>query len=328
MKKTFILFTILLISLSCKTKLEKRDFILQGEVFGTTYRITYLDATENYQLSIDSLFLDFNKSLSTYIPNSDISQINHGDSTIIVDDFFVEVFEKSKNIHAKTDGFFDPTVGKLVNAYGFGPEKQIKILSDSTINQLLKTIGFEKVLLKDRKIIKNDSEIYLDFNAIAKGFGIDVVARFFDSKNINSYLIEIGGEIRTKGLKHEQKPWVIQIVNPLNPQDVDSFNILKLTNVSMATSGNYRKFKINEDGKKYVHTINPKTGLAIENNLLSASVFTKTDCADADAYATAFMAMGFEKVLKFLEKNTDIQVILYYLDENQKMQVFDSFSKN
>jgi thiamine biosynthesis lipoprotein len=328
LKKICFFITFLLIFTCCKSEIEKKDYVLQGEVFGTTYNITYLNATNNFQTSIDSLFLVFNQSLSTYISTSDITKINNGDSTILVDDYFVEVFEKSKIIHQETDGFFDPTVGNLVNAYGFGPEKEKLNPSDSLINELMKTVGFEKVSLKNRKIFKKQSTIYLDFNSIAKGFAIDVVARFFDSKKIDSYLIEIGGEIRTKGFKKDDKPWAIQIVNPSDTEDSNGFIIVKLSNISMATSGNYRKFRVTDDGKKFVHTINPKTGLASESNLLSASVFTKTDCADADAYATAFMAMGFEKSKIFLEKNTDIKVILIYIDEFKKIQVFDTYSMN
>jgi thiamine biosynthesis lipoprotein len=327
-KITIIIILFLAIFSGCNSKVEKQDFVLQGEVFGTTYRITYLNASKNHQKSLDSLFLAFNQSLSTYIPTSDISKINDGDTTIVVDDFFVEVFQKSKRIHKETDGFFDPTVGNLVNAYGFGPEKSQVILSDSIVNQLMTTVGFEKISLQNRKIIKENPAVYLDFNSIAKGFAIDIVARFFDSKKMDNYLIEIGGEIRTKGTKKDNKPWVIQIVNPSNAQDDNGFTILKLADISMATSGNYRKFKITNDGKKYVHTINPKTGLATESNLLSASVFVKSDCADADAYATAFMAMGFDKAKLFLEKNTHVKGILIYSDKAKNVQVFDTFNKN
>lgn len=327
-KFTSSLIILLSIFLSCNDDLQKKDFVLQGEVFGTTYKITYLNASKDYQKSLDSLFYDFNQSLSTYIPTSDISKINDGNTAVEVDNYFVEVFEKSKKIHQQTDGFFDPTVGNLVNAYGFGPEKGKLNPSDSLISELMKTVGFEKVSLKNKKIYKETPNIYLDFNSIAKGFAIDIVARFFDSKNIDSYLIEIGGEIRAKGFKNDQKPWAVQIVNPSNTDDENGFTILKLSNISMATSGNYRKFRITNDGKKFVHTINPKTGMASESNLLSASVFTKTDCADADAYATAFMAMGFEKSKQFLEKNLDIKAILIYTDTFNNIQVFDNFTEN
>ena len=323
--KKIVFFIFFLCLNSCNSEIERKDYYLQGVVFGTTYSITYLNATKNYQQSIDSLFLEINKSMSTYIPTSDISKINNGNTSIVVDQYFKEVFEKSKKIHQETKGFFDPTIGNLVNAYGFGPEKRKIIPSDSIINELMKDVGFEKVSLINGKIEKDNPTVYLDFNSIAKGYAVDVVARFFDSKNIENYLIEIGGEITARGLKPENKPWVIKIVDPLNSVSEDGFRNIELTNVSMATSGNYRKFRIADDGKKYVHIINPKTGLATESNLLSSSVFTKTDCADADAYATAFMAMDFEKAKKFLEENDHIKVIFIYLDENQETQVYDTF---
>lgn len=323
--KKIVFFIFFLSLISCNSEIERKEYNLQGVVFGTTYSITYLNATKNYQQSLDSLFLEINKSMSTYIPTSDITKINNGNTSIVVDQYFKEVFEKSKKIYQETQGFFDPTVGNLVNAYGFGPEKGKIIPSDSIINELMKDVGFEKVSLINGKIKKDNPTVYLDFNSIAKGYAVDVVARFFDSKKIENYLVEIGGEIIAKGSKPENKSWIIKIVDPINSTSEDGFRIIELTDVSMATSGNYRKFRIADDGKKYVHTINPKTGLATESNLLSASVFTKTDCADADAYATAFMVMGFEKAKKFLEENTHIKVIFIYLDENQETQVYDTF---
>lgn len=323
--KKIVFFIFFLSLVSCNSEIERKEYNLQGVVFGTTYSITYLNATKNYQQSLDSLFLEINKSMSTYIPTSDITKINNGNTSIVVDQYFKEVFEKSKKIYQETQGFFDPTVGNLVNAYGFGPEKGKIIPSDSIINELMKDVGFEKVSLINGKIKKDNPTVYLDFNSIAKGYAVDVVARFFDSKKIENYLVEIGGEITAKGSKPENKSWIIKIVDPINSTSEDGFRIIELTDVSMATSGNYRKFRIADDGKKYVHTINPKTGLATESNLLSASVFTKTDCADADAYATAFMVMGFEKAKKFLEENTHIKVIFIYLDENQETQVYDTF---
>lgn len=323
--KKIVFFIFFLSLISCNSEIERKEYNLQGVVFGTTYSITYLNATKNYQQSLDSLFFEINKSMSTYIPTSDITKINNGNTSIVVDQYFKEVFEKSKKIYQETQGFFDPTVGNLVNAYGFGPEKGKIFPSDSIINQLMKDVGFEKVSLINGKIKKDNPTVYLDFNSIAKGYAVDVVARFFDSKKIQNYLVEIGGEITAKGSKPENKSWIIKIVDPVNSASEDGFRIIELTDVSMATSGNYRKFRIADDGKKYVHTINPKTGLATESNLLSASVFTKTDCADADAYATAFMVMGFEKAKKFLEENTHIKVIFIYLNENQETQVYDTF---
>jgi len=258
------------------------------------------------------LFFLMNKSTSTYISTSDISKINSGDSTVIVDEIFAEVFEKSKRIYKETDGFFDPTVGNLVNAYGFGPKNEKQNLTDDEIKEHMQFVGLDRVSLKNGKVLKEDPNVYLDFNSIAKGFAIDVIARFFDGKKIENYLIEIGGEIRAKGFKKNNKPWLIRVVNPVKSIDNEGFKTINLSNKSMATSGNYRKFRVSSEGKKYVHTINPKTGYATESNLLSASVIANKDCADVDAYATAFMAMGLEKTKEFLIKNPSIKVILLF----------------
>ena len=327
--KLKIIVTFLIISsflIACKKEIQNRDYTLQGLVFGTTYKITYLNSATNYQDSLDSLFLLINSATSTYISTSDISKINNGDTTIVVDAIFSEVFEKSKRIYKETDGFFDPTVGNLVNAYGFGPEKERNDLTEEEIKAQMLFVGLEKISISKGKVVKEDPKIYLDFNAIAKGFGIDLVARFFDEKKIENYLIEIGGEIRAKGTKKNQKPWLIRVVDPSSAEENGGFKNINLSNKSMATSGNYRKFRIADDGKKYVHTINPKTGFATESNLLSASVIASTDCADVDAYATAFMAMGLEKTKEFLKKHPEIEVILLFSNTEGRVEEYATYT--
>jgi thiamine biosynthesis lipoprotein len=166
----------------------------------------------------------------------------------------------------------------------------------------------------------------LDFNSIAKGFGIDVVARFLTSKKITNFLVEIGGEIRAKGTKNNKIPWLIKLVDPLNEGVIRKYKNINLSNKSMATSGNYRKFRITENGQKYVHTVNPITGEAKESNLLSASVIANVDCADVDAYATAFMAMGLEKSKIFLQEHPSIDGILLFVDENGYLNEYSTIS--
>ena len=328
LKNKLILITVLLAFFSCSNAEIIKDFTLKGRVFGTTYKIVYLDASKNYQTSLDSLFFLMNKSLSTYIPSSDISRINKGDSTVIVDDLFLEVFTKSKRIYTETNGFFDPTVGNLVNAWGFGPKKERLNLSEDQVAQQMQYVGLDKVTIVNGKIKKQDAQIYLDFNSIAKGFGIDVVARFLDSKNISNYLVEIGGEIRAKGVKKENHPWVIKLVNPIKKDSIKGYRKINLSNKSMATSGNYRKFRVTKDGQKYVHTVNPKTGYAIESNLLSASVIADLDCADTDAYATAFMAMGLENAKEFLEIHKNIGAILLFINKNGDLEEYRTSGYN
>ena len=327
LKKFITFLTLLLLFVSCAEYDKTSDFKLKGHVFGTTYKIVYLNASQNYQKSIDSLFYLMNKSLSTYIPTSDISRINNGDSTVIVDDLFLEVFYKSKKIYKETNGYFDPTVGNLVNAWGFGPNIGTRNLTNEEVNNQMQFVGLNKVEVVNRKVEKDNSNIYLDFNAIAKGFGIDVIARFLNSKKITNYLIEIGGEIRAKGTKENNIPWVIKLVDPINNEDIKGYKKLNLSNKSMATSGNYRKFRISADGQKFVHTINPKTGYAKESNLLSASVIASLDCADVDAYATAFMAMGLKEVKSFLLTHKDIDAVLLFVDENGDLNEYNTFIK-
>lgn len=325
-EKVFILYAVLILFLGCNKSDKNKDFNLRGSVFGTTYSITYLNATDNYEKSLDSLFSLINKSVSTYSTSSDIYKINVGERNIVIDEIFTEVFKKSKKIYKETDGYFDPTVGNLVNAYGFGPGEENNKLTEADIATQMRFVGFDKVVLENGTIIKEHPRVYLDFNSIAKGFAVDVVARFLNDKKINNYLVEIGGEIRAKGTKENDKPWVIKLLNPASSDDTDGFKVIDLSNKSMATSGNYRKFKIDEDGKKYVHTINPKTGLATESNLLSASVIGSIDCADADAYATAFMAMGLEKTKIFLENHSELEVILLFLSSDGIIKEYTTYT--
>ena len=326
LKNIAVLITVLTILSACKSEEKEANFTLKGHVFGITYKITYLNAVKDYQNSLDSLFLLINKSTSTYISTSDISKINNGDTTVIVDEIFSEVFKKSKRIYKETNGYFDPTVGNLVNAYGFGPKNEKKNLTEDEIKEHMLFVGLDKISIEKGKVVKVDPKVYVDFNSIAKGFAIDVVARFFDDKKIENYLIEIGGEIRAKGAKKEGFPWLIKLVDPVKSEDNSGYKTINLSNKSMATSGNYRKFRVSDEGKKYVHTINPKTGYATESNLLSASVIANKDCADVDAYATAFMAMGLEKTKEFLKIHPDIEVILLFSSDEGSIQEYTTYT--
>jgi thiamine biosynthesis lipoprotein len=316
MKKAFFifLFSSLFTLTSCKNEINT-PIKLQGFVFGTSYNIIYYDVGISFEEEIIQLFEDINNSISTYIPTSDISRINSGDSGVIVDAYFKEVFSKSERIFKETNGYFDPTVGNLVNAWGFGPEKPLNNLDSSRVKDLMKFVGFDKVKIENNQVNKKYSETYFDFNSIGKGYGLDIIARFLESKKIKNYLIEIGGEVRVKGTKPEGKIWTVQLENPNTDGTRSAYTYLQLTNSSMASSGNYRKFRMAPTGEKYVHTINPKTGFALESNLLAATVIAELDCADVDAYATAFMAMGLEKTVKFLEDKPHLKVVLIYVNE-------------
>jgi thiamine biosynthesis lipoprotein len=237
--------------------------------------------------------------MSTYIKNSDISKINRGDDQVVVDHHFKTVFNSAKAVFTATQGFFDPTVGSLVNAYGFGPEEGLATLTASDRDRLLALTGFEKVTLhQEGRIDKSNPNIYLDFNAIGKGYAVDVLSSLMENQfGYTNTLVEIGGELQAKG-KHilKNSSWTVAIDAP--DEDAAERNLLRtltLQNQALATSGNYRKFRIDEKGNKYVHTINPFDGTAQPSKVLSASVIA-SDCMTADAYATALISMPISKI--------------------------------
>ncbi len=295
-----------------------------GNALGTTYSIIYLaDEALDLQQEIDSVFQVVNRSMSTYIPDSDISKINRGDSTVVVDAMFREVFLLSKRVYETSDGYFDPTVGVLVNAWGFGPGEQIAL--DSTkVDSLLQYVGFDKVQLTvEGTIRKRSPELFFDFNAIAKGYAIDRLGKLLEANAIDNYLVEVGGEVLSKGENTiSEKQWTVGIDDPEAENGRQLKRIIRLKDKALASSGNYRKFRVDPDtGEKYVHTINPKTGYTKNSKVLAASVIAD-DCATADAYATAFMAMDLEDSKAVLAKTSGLYAYIIYLDEEGSTQEF------
>lgn len=320
------------IFISCNEK-RSEPVYMQGDAFGTTYNIQfYSDRDIDFKKGLDSVIAAVNHSVSTYIPDSDISKINQGDSTVVVDSIFMEVFEISKEVNARTEGYFDPTIGVLRNAYGFGDVKPLKNIDSAALDSLMKFVGFQKVKInEDGTVRKVYPEIYFDFNAVAKGFGIDCLGRYLESNGVRDYLIELGGEILAKG-KNLQKnqPWVVGIEAVDSKLEDRSFEAtVELINVGMASSGNYRKFRIDSlTGKKFVHTLNPLTGSAEMSDVTSATVIAPT-CGLADAYATSFMALGLEKSKNLLKNLPDIEAYLTFNDSLNNHQIFitDGFKK-
>lgn len=297
---------------------------IEGNAQGTTYHITYFDIqNRNLQPEIVQLLKDFDLSVSTYITNSIISRINSNEQNVVVDKYFIDCFNKAKEVWKNTDGAFDPTVYPLVNAYGFGPGKKQKI-EKTKIDSMLKFVGFQLIKLKKNKIIKKDPRVALDFNAFAQGYSVDVVSEFLNSKGINSYIVEIGGEVYAKGRKSNGTNWTVGIEKPIDNQDSQNplKAIAKLENIAIATSGNYRRFVI-EDGIKYAHHINPKTGYPTKNTLLSASIFAK-ECISSDANATGVLVLGLEKAKVFLSKHSELQAYLIYSDEKGNYKVYET----
>ncbi len=314
-------FTLLI---SCNQESNK-ILRIAGKAQGTTYHISYLSSdNSNYKPGIDSLLKEIDLSLSTYVPVSIISRINKNDSNVFADKYFTEVFNKSIEISERTGGLFDVTVGPVINAWGFGFTKKADVDS-AMIDSLLDYVGYKMVRLEGNKVVKLKSQIILDFNAIAQGYSVDILASYLENKGITNYLVELGGEAKAKGKKNNNEYWKVGIDQP-NEMSTDERPlqaVINLRDKALATSGNYRKFYI-ENGKKYAHIIDPRTGYPAKHNLLSASVIA-SDCMTADAYATAFMVMGMEGSRQFLSENKNLALEVYFIyDENSIWKTYTS----
>jgi len=322
MKFLGLAFGFVLFLAGCQSK-KSEYFRISGFAQGTTYSITYENSeNEDYSSAIDSILKAFDRSLSIYDSTSIISRVNNDYQNVEVDDWFVDVFNKSAEVNAVSEGAFDITVGPVVKAWGFANGPVAK--HDSAhIDSLLQFVGMDKVKLEGRKVVKQFPGVKIDVNAIAQGFSVDVVCDFFENKGIKNYLVEIGGEVRSKGTNAKDRLWHIGIDKPLDG-NMDPGNdlqaIIEIDNKSLATSGNYRKFFV-EDGVKYAHTIDPKTGFPARNTLLSATVVCD-DCMTADAYATAFMVLGVDKSKELLQKLPGIEVYFVYSDQQGEYEIF------
>lgn len=323
MKK--ILFSSILVLLISCSSYEDKMHIIKGEAQGSTYGIKYISkSNENLKPAIDSILEVIDLSMSTYRSESIISKINRGEK-VKIDKHFEKVFEASRKIWQQSEGLFDPTVGVLVNAWGFGKDKTQNHLSEKQIDSLKAFVGFEKVHLTEEKYVeKENAAIFFDFNAIAQGYTVDVIADFLKTKGIENFIVEVGGELFLGGRNIiEDKKWTIGIEDPTLPSDNrDLIATVQFENQGLATSGNYRKIWSDSlTGEKFVHSINPKTGLAKQSNLLSVTVITDT-AMHADGYATMFMVLGLEAGKAFLENHQELNVLFVYNDENNEIQTF------
>ena len=324
MKSKISIFTFLILLLfpSCKKSATYDNFA--GFVQGTTYSMVFENTgklnPQDLKSEVEKILHEFDISLSLYVDSSIVSKVNRNED-VIPDKYFIEAFNRSAEITEMTEGAFDITVGPLVKAWGFGPDSQ-KNFSETKRDSLLKLVGMEKVKIENGKILKDDPGINLDFNAIAQGYSVDIISDFFSSKGIKSFLIEIGGEVRVKGDK-QGVLWRIGIDRPEDNNNLpgnDLQAVISLKDRSLATSGNYRKFYV-ENGIKYSHTIDPRTGYPARNKLLSATIIAK-DCATADGIATACMVMGKEKSIEFLGFHSEFDAFLVYSDDSGNYQTW------
>lgn len=292
----------------------------QGLIFGTMYKITY-QSKENLKTEIEAELQKVDHSLSPFNKQSVITHINNN-TDMQTDSLFAYVFQLAKQISEETHGAFDITVAPLVNAWGFGFKNAANVDS-LTIDSLRRFVGFEKVKLENGKVIKQDPRTMLDCSAIAKGFGVDCVARLLDRKGVRNYMIDIGGEPVMKGENPKMEPWRIGINKPIDDSlavNQELQTILRISDAGLATSGNYRNFYY-KDGKKYAHTIDPRTGYPIQHNILSATVVAG-DCATADAYATSFMVLGLDSAKAICAAHPELDAYLIYAKEDGKTDVY------
>ena len=293
-----------------------------GMVFGTTYNITY-QCDSNLHNSIIRELEKVDEALSPFNKKSVITAVNNNHD-IEVNDMFADVFLLAQKISDDTGGDFDITVAPLVNAWGFGFKNGTQPTKHN-IDSLKNIIGYKKVRLEGRKVVKKDKRLMLDCSSIAKGYGSDVVARFLQKRGVKNYMVEIGGEIVTKGISPKRVPWKIGVTRPVDDSlsvSKELQSVINVTDKAMATSGNYRNFYY-KNGKKYAHTIDPHTGYPVQHNILSATVIAD-NCATADAYATAFMVMGLEKAQKLLERHPELMAYFIYSDKDGKNKTWCS----
>jgi len=320
MKKIILFVAVGVVLAACS---QPRPYVsINGFAQGTTYSITYQsDSRYDFQREIDSVLADFDTSCSIYNAKSIVTRFNNNDTTARADKYFSAVFELSRKVWEQSGGAFDITIGPLAEAWGFGFKNKVK-LDSAKVDSLKLLVGMDKVKLEGGRLIKADPRMFINLNAVAQGYSVDVIAGFLESKGVADYMVEIGGEIRTKGVNPKGNNWVIGVDKPVeNALPGDNFQfILNISGKSVTTSGNYRKF-YEENGVKYSHTIDPKSGFPVRHSLLCATVIGD-DCGTADALATAFMVVGLEKAKEMIAKEKGVEAIFVYTDSSGEFKTF------
>lgn len=286
---------------ACNGKKENYSYIEDhGEIFHTAYSVKY-EYPRSLKPEIEAELNRFDNSLNPFKKTSIISKVNNNEE-VVLDTLFINVFNRAQEVSQISDGLFDITLSPLINAWGFG-FKNIQNVTPTVVDSLKQLVGYNKISLRGGKIEKTDQRIQINTSAIAKGYSSDVIARLLESYGVKNYMVEIGGEIAAKGVSTRGRCWQIGISTPLgkNIYDYDKLQtIVQLCDKSMATSGNYRNYYL-KDGKKYAHTINPRTGYPSETNILSATVIAN-DCMSADAFATVFMLADTSRIRDIAQK--------------------------
>ena len=329
MRKSFFLLLLIITLINGCQNNPSKYFYNQGFVYGTLYNIVYESPEgKDYQEEITEKFREYTLIFSTYEKESTISKINNNIPVKPEKEFMI-CYNRAMEISEITNGAFDITAGPMVNAWGFGPEKK-RHMSQDKVDSLIEITGYRKIQVENGMIVKNNPNMKLDMSAISKGYTCDLIAGFLADNGCPNYMVEIGGEVVAKGKNENGNIWSIGISKPV--EDIVASNseleaIIKLPDHALATSGNYRNFYV-EDGKKYAHTIDPKTGYPVQHSLLSATVLAD-NCMTADAFATAFMVIGLDSGIELARTTQGIEVFFIYADNygNDQIYMSDGFGQ-
>lgn len=313
---------------SCSDAPQSIQF--SGNTMGTTYSVTLFTKDPRHtereiRKKVDAVLAQVNAQMSTYDPESELSRFNQHRSRqpVVISRALERVVSRALEIGQQTDGQLDITVGPLVNLWGFGPmAKPEQVPSAEQLDQVSEYVGYKKLSIENHQLIKQHPQLYVDLSTIAKGYGVDRVAFLLDDLDINQYLIEIGGEIRTRGGKPDGQPWRVAVEKPVSTERTVQ-QIVSMNEGALATSGDYRNF-YQENGRRYSHIINPLTGEPIQHNLVSASVYAD-DAMSADAYATALLVMGTEQAKVFVQQQNLAAFLVLKTDDGFQQWVSPAF---
>lgn len=298
----------------CCSVEEQRFF---GTTQGSYYSIIYYDEqNRDFNKDFDSIFNELDNTLSLWNENSLISRVNRNDTTVVLNKIFVDNFNYAMKAAELSDGYFDPTVGPLVAAWGFHFKEGVD-MTPQIVDSLLHLVGYRKIKIENGKVIKQNPNMTLDFNAVAQGYTTDMIGEFLTSRGVENYLVDVGGEIMAKGSKPRNIPWKVGIEKPADNKDDERIvqEIVELSNKSIVTSGNYRKY-VERNGKRYSHSIDPNTGYPASNNMLSATIICD-DTAWADCLASICMLVGMEKAKEILATQKGVKAFFIYEDDNK-----------
>lgn len=318
MRKTFLFLLTCCFLTGCNT-VEKQQFF--GTTQGSYYSIIYFDEqNRNFSSDFDSIFKEIENTLSLWDENSMIRKVNRNED-VELNQIFIDNFNYAMEAAELTDGLFDPTVGPLVSAWGFHYKEGME-MTPAIVDSLRQLVDYRKVKIEDGRVVKANPNMTLDFNAVAQGYTTDMIGEFLLSKDVNDFLVDVGGEIMARGSKPNDEPWKVGIEKPAATKDSERIvqEIVELNNQSIVTSGNYRKY-VEKNGKRYSHSLNPKTGYPSENTLLSATVICD-NTAWADCLASICMVVGMENAMEILETQENVKAYFIYLDGNEVKEGF------